>query len=61
MNDDEVMYVDHDEKPPWEFLEPSQVWVWMAGATPPHWEIRGTGVILSPDEQAKYERLKNGL
>ena len=33
-------------KPSRDGLEPHQRWVWMAGATPPRWEIKGTGVVL---------------
>ena len=41
-------YLDRNNRPS-EVLPAGQVWVWMAGATPPHWESRGTGVIV-PEE-----------
>lgn len=35
---------DRDRRPP--PLAAGQVWVWMQGAEPPRWEIRGTGALL---------------
>jgi hypothetical protein len=42
-----IKYLDPMVQPPQEeLLESHQHWVWLAGATPPHWEIRGTGVVV---------------
>jgi len=38
-------YRDPDQKPPDDGLEKHQLWAWMQGADPPHWEIVGTGLI----------------
>lgn len=43
-----LQYLDRFQKPPESDLSPGQVWAWMGGATPPHWEIKGTGVIVAP-------------
>lgn len=39
---------NHDNKPDFrpEDMDEHQVWVWLAGATPPHWAIKGTGVVV---------------
>jgi len=48
-NEPEFKYTDRDQRPPDdELTESHQVWVWLAGANPPHWEIRGTGMVV-PD------------
>lgn len=41
---------DRDNKPERtpEMINGHQVWVWMGAGPHPHWEIRGTGVIM-PD------------
>lgn len=41
-----IVYMDPTVAPPESELEPGQVWVWLAGATPQHWEIKDTGVVL---------------
>jgi hypothetical protein len=52
----DVQHTDHEKKPSGEGLEPHQHWVWLAGATPPHWEVRGTGVAKSAtDAYLDYE------
>lgn len=39
-------FTDPDIHPPDDWLrERHQVWVWLAGAEPPHWQIMGTGVV----------------
>lgn len=50
-NDDNT---NRDRKPSNEGLAPGQVWAWMNGADPPRWEVRGTGVVLSPDEERAF-------
>jgi hypothetical protein len=39
-------FTDPDREPDHDGLEDHQVWVWMQGARPPRWEIRGTGAAL---------------
>lgn len=43
------LYNDRYSRPT-EPLPPGQVWVWLGGAAVPHWEVRGTGVVLDPEE-----------
>lgn len=39
-------FTDPMVQPPEDRLLPGQVWVWLAGAKVPHWEIKGMGVAL---------------
>lgn len=45
--------IDHSRKPK-TWLPPGQVWAWMNGPGTPHWEPRGTGVILPPELEAEH-------
>jgi hypothetical protein len=36
---------DHNSRPSDDLLEGTQVWIWLNGANPPRWEIRGTGLV----------------
>lgn len=38
--------LDQSTPPSRAGLEAHQVWAWMGGANPPHWEVRGTGAIV---------------
>lgn len=40
-------------RPPSLPLPSGQVWAWMGGATPPHWEACGTGALLDPSERQR--------
>lgn len=44
----------HGKPPSREGLEKHQMWLWLAGAKPPHYEVRGTGAII--DESWKEVR-----
>lgn len=36
-------------------LPEGQIWVWMGGANPPHWEIRGTGAVFEREPVERDE------
>jgi hypothetical protein len=60
MNDDDdvIDNMDRNRKPSSEGLAVGQVWAWMAGADPPRWEVRGTGLVLSPDEERAFRKFQ---
>lgn len=55
------MHTDINNRPSDEGLEDHQLWVWMQGANPPRWEIRGTGTILDDEMLAVHKERKTRL
>lgn len=49
------MFTDPDDPPSRAGLQPHQLWVWLQGANPPHWELRGTGCVVTTWIHGEYD------